>query len=175
MVRCVAIRFWGKGRTPETLWNADLPGLYWIGEIQKLLRGVAQLVEQVVWGGEPPAGKRCYAPKSKSLEIPCKHRRNCIVNSAFPRLTVLKIDCKKRFDHRFDHLENWPAILYFGVSPNGMALGLGACRQFPAVSFLKRWKPLKTLTFSAVTLFKKTPTKCFDHRFDHLREIRGKI
>ena len=31
--------------------------------------------------------------------------------------------------------------------------------------------PLKTLTFSDVTLFKKTPTKCFDHRFDHLRKL----
>lgn len=29
---------------------------------------------------------------------------------------------------------------------------------------------MKTLTFSGVTLFKKTPTKCFDHRFDHLQK-----
>ena len=49
---------------------------------------------------------------------------------------------------------------------------MGACRQFPAVSFQKRWKPLKAITFSGVTLFKKTPAKCFDHRFDHLRKNR---
>ena len=48
---------------------------------------------------------------------------------------------------------------------------LGACRHFPLLDFSNARKPLKTLTFSAVCLFKKPPTKCFDHRFDHLQKL----
>ncbi len=52
----------------------------------------------------------------------------------------------------------------------GSAHALGACRQFLSFHFPKARNPLKTLTFSGVSLFKNLATKWFDHRFDHLRK-----
>ena len=54
--------------------------------------------------GDAPAGKRALRAKKKNLESPCKHWRKALVSIDFFGTLLSQNRCKKRFDHRFDHL-----------------------------------------------------------------------
>ena len=54
----------------------------------------------------------------------------------------------------------------------GRALSSGLNHRSLRCKFLKRWKPLKTLTFSALPNVEKSSIPRSDHMFDHLQKNR---